>query len=115
MSEKRFTVAVAGATGAVGQEMLKVLAERNFPVGEIRLLASERSAGTHLRFRGRDQVVQLLGEDSFAGVQIALFSAGGSVSLEFAPHAVKAGAVVVDNTSAFRMERMANVMTPQKT
>jgi aspartate-semialdehyde dehydrogenase len=107
------SVAVVGATGAVGQEMLRVLAERDFPIREIRLLASERSAGKKVPFRRRDETVQLLTEDSFAGVEIALFSAGGSVSREFVPAAVKAGAVAVDNTSAFRMDPEVPLVVPE--
>jgi aspartate-semialdehyde dehydrogenase len=104
---------VVGATGAVGQEMLKVLGQRDFPVGEIRLLASERSAGKTLPFRGREESVRLLEETSFEGVQIALFSAGGSVSKQFVPAAVKAGAIAVDNTSAFRMEPGIPLVVPE--
>ena len=114
MSEsKKLSVAVVGATGAVGQEMLRVLGQREFPVGEIRLLASERSVGKTLRFRGKDEPVQLLEEGAFEGVQIALFSAGGSVSKEFVPAAVKAGAIAVDNTSAFRMEPEIPLVVPE--
>jgi len=108
-----FQVAVVGATGAVGQEMIRVLEERNFPVGGIRLLASERSAGTKLSFRGKEETVALLGDESFAGIQIALFSAGGSVSTRFVPAAVKAGAVAIDNTSAFRMAPDVPLVVPE--
>jgi len=110
---KSFEVAVVGATGAVGQEMIRVLEERNFPVGGIRLLASERSAGTKLSFRGKEETVGLLGDESFEGVQIALFSAGGSVSERFVPAAVKAGAVAIDNTSAFRMAADVPLVVPE--
>lgn len=114
MSESRkLRVAVVGATGAVGQEMLRVLGQRDFPIGEIRLLASERSVGKTLQFRGRDEPVQLLEESAFEGIQIALFSAGGSVSKEFVPAAVKAGAIAVDNTSAFRMESGIPLVVPE--
>lgn len=114
MSERKtYSVAVVGATGAVGKEMLRVLGERDFPVGDIRLLASERSAGTCLSFRGREETVRLLDDDSFEGIQIALFSAGGSVSSKFVPAAVKAGAVAIDNTSAFRMDDDVPLVVPE--
>ncbi len=100
---KTYSVAVVGATGAVGNEMIKILEERNFPVGQIKLLASERSLGKSLEFKGQSIPVDVLDENSFAGVQIGLFSAGGSISEKFAPIAAKAGCVVIDNTSAFRM------------
>ena len=92
-------VAIVGATGAVGQEFLTVLAERNFPIKNLKLLASARSAGKTVEFNGQTYTVEELTHDSFKDVQIAFFSAGGSISKEFAPAAVKAGAVVVDNTS----------------
>src|SRR6188768_331415 len=95
------TVAIAGATGAVGVEMIHCLERRGFPVSELVLLASARSAGKKLKFKGTDITIRELTPDSFAGVDVALFSAGGGISKEFAPHAVKAGAVVVDNSSAF--------------
>ena len=104
MSRKEYTVAVAGATGAVGDLMIRVLEERDFPVGEIRYLASSRSVGKVLKWKGEDVPVQELTKDAFGGVDIALFSAGGGRSKEFAPAAVDAGAVVVDNSSAFRMD-----------
>ena len=100
---KNYHVAVVGATGAVGNEMIKTLEERQFPVGKLTLLASERSVGKTLSFRGGTIPVELLDENSFAGVQIGLFSAGGSRSEKFAPIAARAGCVVIDNTSAFRM------------
>ena len=106
-------VAIAGATGAVGQELLEVLGERAFPIKTLRLLASARSAGKSVRFRGQDYVVEEMTRDSFAGIQIAFFSAGGSVSKEFAPAAVAAGAVVVDNTSAFRMRDGIPLVVPE--
>jgi aspartate-semialdehyde dehydrogenase len=106
-------IAVVGATGAVGIEMIKTLEKRNFPVGKLTLLASARSAGKKLKFRGEDVVVKELTKDSFAGVDIALFSAGGSISKEFAPAAVKAGCVVVDNSSAFRMEEAVPLVVPE--
>ena len=110
---RKFNVAVAGATGAVGQMMIKVLEERNFPVAEIRYLASERSEGKELSFRGEKVIVQKLGHDSFDGVDIALFSAGGGRSLEFAPSAAKAGAVVIDNSSAWRMDPDVPLVVPE--
>ena len=97
-------VAVAGATGAVGREILKVLEDREFPVTDLRLLASERSAGKKLAFRGSEVEVQVLAEDSFTGTDMAFFSAGGDLSRKFVPHAVKAGAIAIDNSSAFRMD-----------
>ena len=101
---RQFSVAVVGATGAVGTEMIKTLEGRDFPVGSIKLLASGRSAGKELSFKGETVLVEELTDESFEGVEIALFSAGGSISERFAPAAVKAGAVVVDNTSHFRMD-----------
>src|SRR3954469_18793099 len=106
-------VAIAGATGAVGQEFLTVLAERNFPIKNLKLLASARSAGKQVTFAGKTYTVEELTHDSFKGVQIAFFSAGGSISKEFAPSAVKAGAVVVDNTSAFRMKEGIPLVVPE--
>jgi aspartate-semialdehyde dehydrogenase len=106
-------VAVVGATGAVGQEMLAVLLKRKFPVRELTLLASERSAGKHLRFGEEELPVKTLTKDSFKGVEIALFSAGGSRSKEFAPAAVAAGAVVIDNSSAFRMAPNVPLVVPE--
>ena len=102
-----------GATGAVGEEMLKILAERRFPVNELRLLASERSAGRQYSFQGREIAVEELKEDSFKGIDLVLASAGGSVSRKFAPLAVKAGAVVVDNTSAYRMDPRVPLVIPE--
>ncbi len=114
MSTKtRFNVAVAGATGAVGGAMLDVLDRLDFPVDELRLLASERSVGKKLLFRGKETVVQQLTTDSFAGIDIALFSAGASRSLEFAPAAAAAGAVVVDNSSAYRMDPEIPLVVPE--
>jgi aspartate-semialdehyde dehydrogenase len=106
-------VAIVGATGAVGQEFLNVLAERKFPVRNLRLLASARSAGKQMQFGGQTYTVEELTPESFKDVQIAFFSAGGSVSKEFAPAAVKAGAVVVDNTSAFRMKDGIPLVVPE--
>ena len=106
-------VAVAGATGAVGQEFLAVLAERNFPIRSIKFLASARSAGKTIEFKGKSYTIEELKHDSFKDVKIAFFSAGGSVSKEYAPSAVKAGAVVVDNTSAFRMKDGVPLVVPE--
>ncbi len=112
MSEAKH-VAIVGATGAVGEEMLLCLEQRNFPVGKLTLLASARSAGKRIAFRGEDIVVQELTHDSFAGVDIALFSAGGGISLEFGPSAAAAGAVVIDNSSAFRMDDGVPLVVPE--
>src|SRR5256885_7986559 len=106
-------VAIVGATGAVGQEFLTVLAERNFPMKSLRLLASARSAGKSVEFAGKTHQVEELKHDSFKDVQIAFFSAGGSISKEFAPSAVKAGAIVIDNTSAFRMKDGIPLVVPE--
>jgi len=106
-------VAIVGATGAVGVELLESLTNRDFPVRELRLLASARSAGTRLMFRGREIVVEALAEDSFKGVDLALFSAGASVSRKYAPLAVAAGALVVDNSSAFRMAPEVPLVVPE--
>ena len=106
-------IAIAGATGAVGLEMLKTLEQRNFPVGSLTPLASARSAGKTLPFRGQEILVQELTGDSFVGVDIALFSAGSAISKEFAPLAVDAGAVVVDNSSAFRMDDSVPLVVPE--
>lgn len=106
-------VAIMGATGAVGQEMLKTLETRNFPVASLKLLSSSRSAGKKVVYRGRLHTVEELNADSFAGVDLVLSSAGGSVSKEFAPHAVAAGAIVVDNTSAYRMDSSVPLVVPE--
>jgi aspartate-semialdehyde dehydrogenase len=111
--EKSYTVAVVGVTGAVGQEMLKTLAERRFPVERLVPLASPRSAGKTVRFAGKDHEVRALDERSFEGVQLGLFSAGGSVSERFAPIAARAGTIVVDNTSAFRMAPEIPLCVPE--
>ena len=106
-------VAVVGATGAVGIEMIKTLEKRQFPVGKLTLLASARSVGKKLKFCGKDVTVTELTKDSFAGIDIALFSAGGGISKEFAPIAAKAGCVVVDNSSAFRMDDTVPLVIPE--
>lgn len=110
---KSLHVAIVGATGAVGIELIKLLEKRKFPVGKLTLLASARSAGKKLPFAGKDVEVQALGPDSFKDVNVALFSAGGSISKEFAPIAVKSGAVVVDNSSAFRMDVDVPLVVPE--
>ncbi len=106
-------VAVVGATGAVGQTTLKLLEERNFPVRDIRLFASARSLGKKMTFKGESIAVEVVSPDSFKGIDFAFFSAGGSQSKEFAPHAVKAGAVVIDKSSAFRMEPTVPLVVPE--
>jgi len=113
MSEKRFDVAVVGATGAVGEAMLEILAERDFPVGRLYPLASSRSAGKKVRFRGEELTVGDLAEFDFSKVQIGLFSAGASVSKEYAPKAAAAGCVVIDNTSQFRYEDDIPLVVPE--
>lgn len=106
-------VAIVGATGAVGVEMLLCLEQRNFPLSKLTLLASARSAGKVVKFRGEDIVVKELTHDCFEGIDIALFSAGGGISLEFAPSAAAAGAVVIDNSSAFRMDEGVPLVVPE--
>ena len=106
-------MAIVGATGAVGIEMIRTLERRNFPVGTLTLLASSRSVGKKLAFRGQEIAVTELTQDSFAGIDIALFSAGGSISRDFAPAAVRAGAVVVDNSSFFRMDPSVPLVVPE--
>ncbi|HLC19270.1 MAG TPA: aspartate-semialdehyde dehydrogenase [Thermodesulfobacteriota bacterium] len=113
MKKKTYNVAIAGATGVVGGEFLKILEERKFPVGRIRLLASERSAGSKLRFRGEEEPVRLLEEETFEGMDIGLFSPGAKVSEQYAPKAAAAGCVVVDNTSRFRMEPDVPLVVPE--
>ncbi len=113
MSEKRFDVAVVGATGAVGEAMLEILAERRFPVGELYALASARSAGKRVRCGAREVVVQDLAGFDFSKVQIGLFSAGAAVSKEYAPKAAAAGCVVIDNTSQFRYEDDIPLVVPE--
>jgi aspartate-semialdehyde dehydrogenase len=110
---KTYDVAVVGATGAVGQVMLRVLEQRAFPVGELVPLASSRSVGKTVEFRGKPVSVRDLASFGFEGVDVALFSAGASVSLEHAPRAAAAGAVVIDNTSAFRMDKDVPLVVPE--
>jgi aspartate-semialdehyde dehydrogenase len=115
MSEqnRKYNVAVAGATGAVGGAMLDVLERRDFPLNELRLLASERSVGKKLKFRNQEIPVRLLAKDAFDGIDIALFSAGAARSLDFAPAAAAAGAVVIDNSSAYRMDDEIPLVVPE--
>lgn len=109
---KKYNVALLGATGAVGQEFLNLIEERNFPFAELKMLASKRSAGKKIQFMGKEYTVEEATEDSFKGVDIALF-AGGAASKTFAPAAVKAGAVVIDNSSAFRMDPEVPLVVPE--
>lgn len=115
MEEKQqgLHVAVVGATGAVGQQMIKTLEKRDFPIKQLTLLSSSRSAGTKIMYKGQEITVQEAKPESFEGVDIALFSAGGSISLQFAPEAVKRGAIVVDNTSAYRMDENVPLVVPE--
>src|SRR5581483_10558108 len=106
-------IAIAGVTGAVGAEFIATMDRRKFQVGRLKALASARSAGKTLDFRGRQVVIEELNERSFDGVDIALFSAGGSISRQYAPLAVKAGAVVIDNSSAFRMDPAVPLVIPE--
>lgn len=108
-----YTVAVLGATGAVGRAMVKTLERKAFPVKELRLLASPRSAGQTVEFRGEPLTVQAVAEESFEGVDIALFSAGADTSLTWAPKAVERGAIVVDNSSAYRMDHTVPLVVPE--
>ena len=113
MREEGYNIAIAGATGAVGGAMLDVLERRNFPVKSLRLLASSRSVGKMLQFKGQDIAVELLDENAFTGIDIALFSAGAQRSFAFAPAAAKAGAIVVDNSSAYRMDKEIPLVVPE--
>jgi aspartate-semialdehyde dehydrogenase len=113
VKKEKYNVAVAGATGAVGTEMVSILEERNFPVANLKLLASTRGAGTKMEFKGMEYTVEILDDNSFSGVDIGLFSPGGSVSERFAPIAGKAGCVVIDNTSAFRMDPQVPLVVPE--
>ena len=110
---KLYTVAVLGATGAVGQEMIKILQERNFPVGKLKPLASARSAGKTLRFRGEDVVIEEARDEAFQGVDIVLGAAENDIAKKFAPAIVKAGAVFVDNSSAFRLDPNVPLIVPE--
>lgn len=110
---KEYTVAVLGATGAVGQEMIKILQERNFPVGKLKPLASARSAGKTLRFKGEDVVIEEARDEAFQGVDIVLGAAENDIAKKFAPAIVKAGAVFVDNSSAFRLDPNVPLIVPE--
>ena len=110
---KKYHVAIVGATGAVGIELLRVMERRNFPVADLRLLASPRSAGKKLEFRGQDFSIAALERDSFAGIDLAFFSAGAGTAKQFAPIAQRAGAVVIDNSSAFRMDVDVPLVIPE--
>lgn len=113
MDVKKYNVAVVGGTGVVGSTFLKVLKEYNFPIKDLRILASERSAGKEIEYDGKKYIVQKLDENSFEGIDIALFSAGGNVSLEYAPIAAKSGAVVIDNSSAWRNDPNLPLVVPE--
>ena len=110
---KSCNVAVVGATGLVGRKMIQVLEERRFPVASLRLLASAKSAGARLPFKGTEYAVEELTPESFKGIDVALFSAGASVSKQFAPHAVKAGTLVIDNSSGYRMDNEVPLVVPE--
>ena len=113
MADKRIDVVVAGATGAVGRQMLTCLEEQDFPVNNLRLLSSSRSAGSELSFKGERITVEKMERDSFKGYDLALFSAGGGTSKDFAPVAAEAGCVVVDNSSAWRMDPQVPLVVPE--
>ncbi|HHL39281.1 MAG TPA: aspartate-semialdehyde dehydrogenase [Deltaproteobacteria bacterium] len=113
MKKSSYNVAIAGATGMVGKELIKILEERDFPVGRLTLLASERSAGTKLSFRGGELAVRAIEDEDFEGVDIGLFSPGAKVSAVHAPRAAAAGCVVVDNTSRFRMDPEVPLVVPE--
>jgi aspartate-semialdehyde dehydrogenase len=113
LKKKGYNVAVAGATGVVGREMLKILEERKFPVAAIKLLASEKSAGEKIEFRRKDVTVEVLEKETFEGVDIGLFSPGAGVSAVYAPKAAKSGCVVIDNTSRFRMDPDVPLVVPE--
>src|SRR5699024_10855097 len=112
-SLQKYNVAIVGATGAVGEKLLETLDKKQFPINELLLLSSKRSAGTEVEFQGKTYTVQEAKPESFEGVDIALFSAGGSVSKKLAPEAVKRGAVVIDNTSAYRMDPEVPLVVPE--
>lgn len=113
MKKRKYNIAVVGVTGAVGQEMLRVLEVRRFPIDQLVPLASNRSAGKRVKFKSKSVTIRELTKDSFAGVDIALFSAGGGISKKFAPIATKAGAVVIDNSSTFRMDKTVPLVVPE--
>jgi aspartate-semialdehyde dehydrogenase len=112
-NQKLFNVAVVGATGAVGEQIIRLLEEREFPLQSLKLLSSPRSAGSKLKFKGSEIEVEVATPDSFKGIDIALFSAGGGVSLELIPQAIKHGAVCIDNTSAYRMDLETPLVVPE--
>ncbi|CAH1203370.1 Aspartate-semialdehyde dehydrogenase [Paenibacillus allorhizoplanae] len=112
-NQKLFNVAVVGATGAVGEQIIRLLEARNFPIKELKLLSSARSAGVKIAFKGQEVVVQEATPDSFQGVDLALFSAGGDVTKALAPYAVEAGAICIDNTSAYRMDPDTPLVVPE--
>ncbi|MFG6148862.1 aspartate-semialdehyde dehydrogenase [Halobacillus sp. B23F22_1] len=109
----QYNIAVVGATGAVGQKMLETLEDRNFPIKELKLLSSSRSAGKNVTFKGEEYTIEEATPESFENIDIALFSAGGSVSKKLAPEAVKRGALVIDNTSAYRMDENVPLVVPE--
>lgn len=112
-NQKLFNVAVVGSTGAVGEQITRLLAERNFPINELKLLSSARSAGTKIQFKDREITVQEAKPESFEGVDIALFSAGGDISKLLVPEAIKRGTVCIDNTSAYRMDPDTPLVVPE--
>lgn len=113
MGNKVFNIAIVGATGAVGQKIMDILQEKNFPIGTLKLLSSERSAGKKIIWNDREITVEVAKSDSFSGIDIAFFSAGGEVSRKLAPEAVKQGAIVIDNTSAYRMNKNVPLIVPE--
>src|SRR5699024_8431708 len=113
VSKAAYNVAIVGATGAVGQTIIKILEERNFPIDTLKLLSSSRSAGKKVQFKNKEIIIEEATPESFSGIDIALFSAGGSVSKRLASSAVGSGAVVVDNTSAFRMDENVPLVVPE--
>ncbi|SFS78347.1 aspartate-semialdehyde dehydrogenase [Paenibacillus sp. BC26] len=112
-NQKLFNVAVVGATGAVGEQIIGLLERRDFPIAELKLLSSARSAGTKIMFKGKEITVEEATPDSFKGIEIALFSAGGDVTKALAPHAVEHGAVCIDNTNAYRMDPDTPLVVPE--
>lgn len=110
---KKYNVAILGATGAVGQQMMKVLDEQNFPINELKLLASSRSAGKHMQFKGQDIVIEEATKDSFKGMDIVLGAAENNIAMELLPSAVEAGALVVDNSSAYRLDKNVPLVIPE--
>ena len=113
MKKEKYNVAVVGATGAVGTEMLSILEERSFPIEKVVPLASERSLGKEVSYRGESMPIEVLNANSFEGIDIALFSAGSEVSRYFSPLAAQSGAVVIDNSSAFRMDPKVPLVVPE--